>query len=349
VALFDAIVLPSIGSSDLLGLEQYLLEGVASQRLPPTLVIHSMPGRIISLGRYHLYDGPERRGGVATMRRLTGGRVLGAGDGWISVALTLPSRTSMLDEEPKALKPEQVMNRYVRGLLAGLRDLGLDCFYPGRDSVTCDRREIGACSFESDASGALLFEASLGVNRGMEEVVHDLERLDPAGTLGCRMYSADNATHIARELRDELGFDRLSRALVAGYAAVLGGVARREITADELSHARRRGGEMAASGWLARRQPQAERRVVGRLASQLGAVEAQVGLDTDGTIRHVTIAGDIIANSPGLVQFERELIGQPLELASVSRAVINTYAGGKNFILGIGELDNLVKLVANAQ
>jgi hypothetical protein len=61
------------------------------------------------------------------------------------------------------------------------------------------------------------------------------------------------------------------------------------------------------------------------------------------------MAGDLIANSPGLRQFENELVGRPLDLASVTRAVESTYADGTNFILGIGELDSLVKLVANAQ
>ena len=54
------------------------------------------------------------------------------------------------------------------------------------------------CTFETDASGAMLFECALAVNRGMEEVVHDLEHFDPAGQLACPMYGPDNATKLVR-------------------------------------------------------------------------------------------------------------------------------------------------------
>ena len=39
-------------------------------------------------------------------------------------------------EDPLALRPEQVLNRCVRALLGGLRGLGVDAFYPGRDRIS---------------------------------------------------------------------------------------------------------------------------------------------------------------------------------------------------------------------
>ena len=156
------------------------------------------------------------------MRRLTGGRVVGAGEGWLGIALILPTRTSLLKETTPGLKPEQIMNRYARGLLAALRIAGLDCFYPGRDAITFDQREIAMCSFETNASGAMLFEVILAVNRGMEEVVHDLERVDPDGTLTCRMYGSDNATTVVREVGRDIGFAELADAIVTGYGSTLG-------------------------------------------------------------------------------------------------------------------------------
>ena len=105
------------------------------------------------------------------------------------------------------------MNRYARGLLAGMRALGIDCFYPGRDAITFEQREIAMCTFETDASGAMLFEAAMAHNRGMEELVHDLERIDPDGALSCRMYDAASATKVVRELaRDVLSTSSPARS-----------------------------------------------------------------------------------------------------------------------------------------
>ena len=82
------------------------------------------------------------------------------------------------------------------------------------------------CTFETDRTGAMLFEASIAHNRGMEELVHDLERIDPDGALSCRMYDAASATKVVRELARDISFDELADAIASGYrvrSARLGG------------------------------------------------------------------------------------------------------------------------------
>ncbi len=203
--------MPRIEAWHLLGVQAHLLEAVANGETRPILLLYTLAGRLLSIGRYHLYDGPGQQAELSASRRLTGGRVVGAGDGWLDLALILPSRDALLPPHDVILKPDQVMNRYVRGLLTGLRNLGLECFYPGRDAVTFEQREIAMCSFETDARGAMLFEAALAINRGMEEVVHELERFDPAGQLSCAMYGPDVATKVVRELDRDVSFRRSRR------------------------------------------------------------------------------------------------------------------------------------------
>ena len=186
------------------------------------------------------------RDGINLTRRLTGGRVVGAGEGWLGLALILPTRTALLNEDPARLKPDQIMNRYARGLLTGIRALGVDCFYPGRDAITFEQREIAMCTFETDAADAMLFEASVAHNQGMEELVHDLERIDPAGALSCRMYDAATATKLLRELARDVSFDELAGAIAAGYRSSLGETRRRELTAIETAEAQHRGRALAA-------------------------------------------------------------------------------------------------------
>ena len=218
----EAIVRPAISPWELLGLELHLLEAVAARRSAPALVLYATTGCAVSIGRYHLYAGAPDHDGIVAMRRLTGGRAVGAGDGWLGLALVLPGWGALLPKRDANLKPEQVLNRYSRGLLAGLRALGLECFYPGRDAITIGRREVAMCTFETDNSGALLFEASIAVNRGMEDLSRDLDRLDPAGTVTSVVHSRETSSTLERELRREIGLAEVADAVVRGYREVLG-------------------------------------------------------------------------------------------------------------------------------
>ena len=135
MADLDVILAPALAPDDLLGPELHLLDAVGAQT-PPVLLIYASPGALISIGRYHLYGGPSERDGINVIRRLTGGRVVGAGQGWMGLALILPTRTALLKEDTTRLKPDQIMNRYARGMLTAMRALGIECFYPGRDAIT---------------------------------------------------------------------------------------------------------------------------------------------------------------------------------------------------------------------
>jgi len=349
MAVLDVIVAPALASRELIGLESHLLDAIVARRTPPALIIYASPASYISIGRYHLYAGAAERAGIGAFRRLTGGRVAGAGVGWLGLALILPNRTALLEEDTARLKPDQIMNRYARGILAGLRSLGLDCFYPGRDAITFEHREIAMCSFETDASGAMLFESMLAMNRGMEETVHDLERIDPEGALPFQMYTPESATNLARELRREVAFDELAEALAAGYQGLLGETQRRKLSESESAEAASRGRALVSSGWLNDRMRTAHPSAAckkSRITAQLGAIEAEVALEPDGTIAAATLCGDFIANSSGIAELETELRGKRLDLGTVSRAVTKTFAHDGNFILGAGDLSNLVSLIA---
>jgi len=348
VAALDAVYLPEISHQQLLGLQSYFLEAVASDRCAPLLITYCLAGQLVSLGRYHLYAGPQSRAGIAVYRRLTGGRITGGGQGWLGSALILPSRDSLLPQGASALKPEQVINRYVRGVLAGLRALGGDGFYPGRDAVTVNRREIATCSFEIDSSGALLFETIVAATRGLEALVQDLEILDPDGTLTCPMYTSDTATNLARELGRDVAADDLARAFEAGYETLLDGFKRRELTDDERSQAQYRGARLEASGWLTARKRHPSLTLVGRERIQLGFAEAHLALNDEGKIERIMMAGDFIANSGGLAEFERALVGKRLDLMGVSAAAAKIYADGTNYILGLGDLTNLSRVIMKA-
>ena len=343
----DLVLAPELALEDLLGVQLHLLDAVATRETPPLMFLHASKGRAVSIGRYHLYCGPRDRAGVSITRRLTGGRIVGAGDGWLGLALILPTRTALLKEDAARLKPDQIMNRYVRGLLSGLRKLGLECFYPGRDAITFEQREIAMCTFETNASGAMLFEVAIAQNRGMEEVVRDLEHLDPDGALSCRMYDAVSATTLARELRRNVSFDEIADAILSGYTSSLSITQPRELTEVEIAYAGQRARSLATSNWLGRDTSGTAKPLRNRIASQLGAIDAAVALDAEGSIEAARIGGDFIANSPAVAQLETELRGRRLDLASISQAVTKIFSREQNFLLGAGDLTNLIRLIVD--
>jgi lipoate-protein ligase A len=349
VPVLEAIVLPALEPRLLLGLESYFLETTAAGHSAPILLVHTHPGRALSLGRYHPWSGPAERGGIIAWRRLTGGRVLGSGEGWLAITLVVPRRGALLSERDAAIAPEQVINRYVRGLLSAFKTLGLNAFYPGRDAVTAGGREIALCSFEVDSAGAMLFEAFVAVNRGMEEVVRDLERFDPDGELATRFYGPDSASKLVRELDRDLGFDELAEAIVGGYSASFRETRRRELSGAELAQGEYRGAAMESAGWLNSLVPALECSAVARVNAQLGAIEARLGIAPGGTIERFQLTGDFIANSSALGRLESELRGKPLDFDAISDAVIKTFGNGDNFLLGAGALSELARLITRAR
>jgi hypothetical protein len=275
---------------------------------------------------------------------------VGAGDGWLGLALVLPKWGALLPKRDANLKPEQVMNRYARGLLTGLRALGLECFYPGRDAITAERREVAMCTFESADSGALLFEASLAVNRGMEDLSRELDRLDPDGTVSSVVHSRETSSTLERELRREIGLAEVADAIVRGYRETLGEVRERELAPEEIRHAVEGGQALQSIHWLRRVAAHpSEYNRSGRMMAQLGQIEAWLGVSADNRIERLMLSGDLIANSSGVAFFEAALEGQTHDLVAVSNSVTSVFSAERNFILGLGELSNLVRLVVEAR
>jgi lipoate-protein ligase A len=342
----DVVRLPALAPDLLPGLQSHLIEAVQRHDCAPLLLLYQFQEKAISIGRYHLYDGPPSHDGIGGYRRLTGGRIINPSPRWMGCALILPSRTGLLGPRDSQLKPEQVMNRYTRGVMAGLRSLGADCFYPGRDAITIDRREVAMCTFEETASGTLLVEIFIGLDEGLNSMAHDMERFDPQGVLTCAMYTDATATTLSRELGRRVDFDEVAQRLQEGYGAVFGGTRRRELSAAELSAAN----DCTLSPetrWLHHRWPDAALNLTARASIQLGMMEVRLAVAGD-KIERVALNGDLIANSSGLDQLEENLVGQPLDLMSVTAAAIQTYSDSFNFLLGCGDLTNLARLILKA-
>jgi lipoate-protein ligase A len=301
------------------------------------LRVYELGGDVLSLGRYHLVPRTCAAGEPRLLRRHSGGRVWAAGAGFLGVALTLPHRSALVARDaPLALDPSQVMNRCVRGLLAALEHAGVPAVYTGRDQVTARRRVLGCVAFEVDAGGALLFEAAIGNARDASILPAWLDAADPAGVVRAEMLGASDVTSVARERGRGLALGEAADALVAGYAArsAVRFESRALDPGERAAVARLADDALGDARWLAPRAPRPELRRAST-TTQLGAFEAHVALD-DGTLCEVLLAGDFLADSPGVERLEQALRGCRPTVEAVETRASAVLAEPGHFLLGLG-------------
>ena len=302
------------------------------------LRVFDCPGALVSLGRYHTVP-PARGASVRLCRRLTGGRAVPAGAGFVGVALALPHRAALIASTPLALRPEQVMNRYVRGILEGCKLGGVAAFYPGRDVVTVDRRVLGLVSFEVDEGGALLVEAILARSRDFACLAQRLDAVDPDGIVSAAMLDPDDTTSLAHELGREPALEEVADWLVRGYEQTLAVTCERvEVQPDDAFDEQQ---------WLVARTVRVDLDHRARTPTQLGVLEAHLALAA-GRIREARLAGDFIADSPAVVRLEAALKGCPATAAAVAAVVDEVFANPRHFILGVGPVRTVADTIARA-
>jgi lipoate-protein ligase A len=303
-------------------------------------------GVAVLVGRYHLV--PERiepgTAPVPVHRRRTGGRVMPFGEGFLGLSLLLPHRSALVSEEWLALAPEQVMNRCVRGILHGLRDLGVPAFYPGRDLITAGGRALGVVSFEVAPQGALLFEGVLAANADLAVAPRLLDRVDPEGVIKTGMMTPGDVTTVSAAAGRAIEAAEVGERIAAGYAAAFG-LALEPAVAGMAVAATRGERDPAVSLHVRRPRPDLDRRSVRGI--QLGVLEVHAARAGD-RLAAVMLAGDFIANSAAVERLERALIGVPCEWGAVSAQVFAEFGRPESFLLGVGDLAILAHAICDS-
>lgn len=338
-------VAPSIG----LATDRHLLAtlGKALRPRPGVLRIYSFPGDVLAAGRWHLAPPAAADAGEAFVRRMTGGRALALGEGYLGVSLLLPHRSALVAEEPLALTPAQVANRCVRGLLRALKSLGLPVFYPGRDLVTVSRRPIAALAFETDDEGRLVFEMILAVDRPLGAVAQLLDRWDKGGIIKADLLALEAGTSLREEIGETLAFNDLA-ALVSEAFAQQYGVALEDAPLSALEEqAVAALAQRESRTWTNMRVLRQELPLAGSSGIQTGVLEVHFALEQGRFVKEIQLAGDFIANSPAIAALEYGLRLCPAEWTAITRVVDGIFADPANYLLGVGALravaDTIVK------
>jgi len=331
----SAYHLPGVSPAHLLADARAAVHAARSGRA--TLRTATLPGDVVSLGRFHLAPRDAHDDG-RLWRRISGGRVVPAGDGFVALALTLPHRSALESTDPYALRPEQVINRCVRGLLDALAALGVSALYPGRDAVTSGGQPLALVSFDVAADGVLSFEAVVSVERDWSALAPMLDRVDPGGTVRASLVPPGAATSIVAALGGAVATDQVATALQRAYAARLGcrivDPAAPAPAAD-------------ASEWLRARGPRPELERHGWSPTMLGTLDVHLTA-TGGVLREVMLSGDLIAPAPTIAAVESGLRGCPAAREAVQEVVTRAFAPPDAFVLGIGPVTTIVDTVMRA-
>jgi lipoate-protein ligase A len=334
---------PSIGVST----DRYLLGAIGRRARSGVLRVHTFPGEVLAAGRWHLAPRSAVDLGEAFVRRVTGGRALALGEGYVGLSLLLPHRSALLAEDPMALAPFQVPNRYVRGLMRALKQIGLPAFYPGRDLVTVNRRPIAAIGFETDDEGRLLFEAIVAVDRPLSVVTQLLDRWDTAGVIKADPLALEGGTSLHEEIGESPSVEELGTLLREAFAEQFGVT----ITAEPLSSLETQAVSALAvregRNWNLQRQPRDDLGLLGTSGIQIGVLEAHFALEQGRFLKEVCLAGDFIANSPAIASLEYRLRLCPAERGAIARVVDGVFNDPGNYLLGVGPLraiaDTIIK------
>ena len=264
-------------------------------------------GEALCLGRFNRR--PADAGGPPVERRASGGGRVLLGPAVRAMTLVLPS-VDWLAGGGGPLRPDQVLNRALRPLLAGLRAVGLDAFYPGRDLVTVAGRRVAQASFTVTADGVCIVE----------------QYADLAGT----PVEADAWEGL---LAAQAGEAWTAEADDGSLAAWSGG--------QELALA----STSAHEAFLCERGARTpeERSVV--VDSMLGSVEVSAHIN-DGRCQGLMISGDLIAPFHTLEEITARLEGKRPEAALVRRVMTTVMSGPRNFVLGANELGELITRLA---
>lgn len=300
------------------------------------LHLSTLNGEVLAIGAFHL-DPAGGAGEAASWRRSSGGRAVACGTGFLVLTLALPHRSALIADERHALRPEQVMNRCVRGLLAWLRRQGVDPIYPGLDAVTVGRRWLAHLGFAERRDGPTLFQAIVALDGSFAATPQLLDRLDPHGRIPARLVAATETTSLAVcsprwgsiGKAEQPGLEVLAAELGAAYAEASG------VEVAELDPAVT---ELLDTVTVDDHELEVPRAIEGATVvteqGLLGPVSAAARV-SDGRIVAFALSGDFLAPGWAVRELRARLEGQPATAAAVAAVADSVLDGSDGYLLGL--------------
>jgi len=301
-----------------------------SPSLPVALYLAPLAGDALVLGRHQLAQQTLAHGASA-LRRATGGNIVRAGSGILYAALALADRSSLM-----ACPPGRLLNRNVRGMLAGLRLAGAKTNYFGRDFLSIGAQPAAYVGWDAAVSGGVLFEFFVSVTRSCFVPEAELgypPRVEPAlrGQTPTTLQDAGVAPSA----------EPIFEHIAAGHAKTFSVTWRAADAASITPHP----GEPPSS------EDTAEVRELvwsSPREEAIGFVSAGLRLDSAGKVAAVRVAGDFFAHRGCMSTLERVLLGVSPTPELVGRAVDAAFSHASYDVEGIRSLRTFQDAIIDA-
>jgi hypothetical protein len=285
---------------------------------PVALYAAALTGDALCLGRYQNERQVlgEQEG---WLRRSSGGVAIRAGTGIAYVALALHERSSLLQ-----CPPGRLLNRNVRGVLTGLRGVGMSINYFGRDFLSLGAAPFCYVAWDVREHGQALLEFFFAHSSAW--LVPEAAQAYPARQEPA--LRGRTPTTIAA-VRPVLAASALFRAIADGHARgfdVLWTEAALPAPSEQSLAATR--ARVAEHGliWSSPRE------------EAIGFVSAGVALDRAGNFANVRVAGDFFAQRACAAALEQQLCGSQPHVQTVGEAVDAVFARAGYDVEGIRSL-----------
>jgi hypothetical protein len=315
-----------------------LLESLDSSR-PFLLYGAPLEGAAVALGAYQHAPHALRAAAfeaiaLPVLRRQTGGAAVWCGEGVLYGALGLSNASLLM-----ACPPGRILNRNVRGLLAGLRALHAPAHYFGRDFVSLGAEPVAYVGWDQAVDGRVLLEFFVALETPFTlapELEGYPERAEPAlrGKRPTKLRAALPAISAVEV------FDGIAGGYAKAFAVEL---ERQAPGADELARATALRAsskvDLADDGALCWSSPHED---------AIGFVSAGVRLDPSGRFKAIQVGGDFFQQRGCPTQLAARLIGEQPSAQGVGAALDDVYGSRPGQIEGLRSLGTLRTAILEA-
>jgi hypothetical protein len=328
----------AVPAAEALARGQSLLGSVSEQE-PVLLYGAVLDGAAVALGAHQ--HAPQALRAEAfdaialpVLRRRTGGAAVWASQGVLYFALGLADSSTLM-----ACPPGRILNRNVRGLLAGFRALGVPAYYFGRDFVAFGKEPGAYLGWDEASDGRVLLEAFIAFDTGFT----------PAEELSA--YPVPNEPPLRGKQPTSLRAAGVTLTPAQALAGITGGyvsafhldpVTRAPDEAERQRVTELRatlGVDLREDFGLSWSQPREE---------AIGFVSAGVRLDARGCVIALRLAGDFYQHHACPAQLEARLLGKQPSLEAVGAALDTVYGARQGLIEGVRSLDTLRATILDA-
>jgi hypothetical protein len=295
---------------------------------PAALYAAELTGACRLLGAHQHAQHALGPGPGEVVRRATGGGSVAAGDGVLYASLALQDANALV-----MCPPGKLLNRYVRGALAGLRSLGYSAHYFGRDFVSLDALPVAYVAWAEQHSGLVQLELFIAYRAPFALPAEQLAYPEPSEP----RFRGRAPTTLAEAKPDSTpGPADVLEALAAGYAKTFGAsLSPLDLDLRQLERAAhiepmlRAIEERPGLTWSA---PHEE---------AIGFVSAGLALDSAGAISAARLAGDFLMHADCNADLEDALAGKPPTDDVFASALDSVLAHRVGLIEGVRSLRTL--------